>query len=146
MRWGECVLRGFFSFFLFFSFFCPLFLRIVAMDEEEEMSRKNKKYNESRLGKQAIGFCCTESVPKKKSMPCLPSLPLSFSLLLLHYPEDRSPVLQNPHPFPIPCFFFLFFFPRISTDTLVLIPTYPLYLAPRVGILAPITSKTRPDR
>lgn len=99
--------------FLFFFFSClvPLFLRIVGMDEEEEeMSRKNKKYNESRLGKQAIGFCCTESVPKKKSMPCLPSLPL-FSLLLLHYPNDRTPVSQNPHPFPIPYFFSSFLSP-----------------------------------
>lgn len=110
--------------FSFFLFSLP-FLRIVGKEGEEEMSRK-QKYNESWTRKTGNRFWYRICF-KKESMPCLPSLPLSFSLLLLHYPNDRSPMFQNPHPFPIPCFLFfsLFsFFPRISTDTLVLIPTY----------------------
>lgn len=77
------------------------------------------------LGKQAIDFG-TESVSKRSLCPAI-SLSLS-----LHYPNDRSPVLPKSPSLPNSIFSFpLFFFPRISTDTLVLILTYPLHLAPR---------------
>lgn len=127
MRWGECVLRGFF--FFFFSFF-------FALPSHRGEGRGGGGYESKKnimnlgLGKTGNRFLC-RSVSKRKSMPChlSPSLFL-FSLFLLYYPNDHTPVSQNPPPFPIPhLFFFSFLFPRISTDTLVLIPTHlPTYL------------------
>lgn len=74
---GENAFCGF-SFSFLFLFSLP-FLRIVGK-KRSRGGYESKKQNIMNLGlgKQAIGSLCTESVPKKRSMYALPSLPLSL--------------------------------------------------------------------
>lgn len=110
-----------FPFSFLFLFSLP-FLRIVGK-KRSRGGYESKKQNIMNLGlgKQAIDFCADLF---QKGIYALRS-----SLSLCTIPTTILPCPKIPIPSQFPIFFPLFLFPRISTDTLVLIPTYLQYLA-----------------